>query len=136
MIQVFCNEIGAGKTKELISLANSRLKAAKGDSVYIDYDLKHFRQLDRRIRLVEIKDYEIRNYEGFYGLLCGIISENYDVENIYIDTFFDMIKLNYEDLAVLFSKIKSLVDKFNINLFINISKLDKTLPECIKEYVA
>ena len=81
MIQVFCNEIGAGKTKELISLANSRLKMAKGDSVYIDYDLKHFRQLDRRIRLVEIKDYEIKNYEGFYGLLCGIISENYILSN-------------------------------------------------------
>lgn len=136
MIQVFCNEIGAGKTKELISLANSKLNVAKGDSVYIDYDLKYFRELDRRIRFVAIKDYEIKDYEGFYGLLCGIISENYDVENIYIDSFFDRIKLSYDNLAVFLSKIKSLVNRFNINLFINISDCEKQLPECLKEYVA
>lgn len=136
MIQVFCNEIGAGKTKELISLANNKLKIAKGDSVYIDYDLKYFRELDRRIRFVAVKDYEIKDNEGFYGLLCGIISENYDVENIYIDSVFDKIKLSYDNLALLLTKIKSLVNRFNINLFINISDCEKKLPECLKEYVA
>ena len=56
MIQVFCNKRGSGKTKRLIDLANSKLARAKGDSVYIDDDLRYITQIDRRIRLVATKE--------------------------------------------------------------------------------
>ena len=74
MIQVFCKEVGAGKTKELISLANKKLINTKGDSVYIDKNSKYSKEIDRRIRFVSTGDYGTLDCESFYGLLCGIIS--------------------------------------------------------------
>lgn len=136
MIHVFCNERGAGKTKELISLANNKIVDTKGDSVFIDDDFKYVRQIDRRIRFISTSDYDKLDYEGFYGLLCGLISSNYDIENIYIDSILKIVSCNSKEMAYLFKKIECLANKFNINLYINLNYRDNEVPEFVKEYVA
>ena len=136
MIQVFCNKRGSGKTKKLIELANTELARAKGDSVYIDNDLKYIRQIDRRIRFVATKEFEIEDYEGFYGLLCGIISENYDIENIYIDGVFTIETSSIKESAYWFKKIYKLSSKFKINVYMNVDYEKKEIPDFIREYVA
>ena len=136
MIQVFCNERGAGKTKNLIELANEQLKIAKGVSVYIDDDCSYIRQVDRRIRFIATKEYRIIDEDSFYGLLCGIICGNYDIENIYIDGMFNLINRNNDKLAIFFIKINELAEKYNLNMYININFESKLLPEFIKKYVA
>ena len=136
MIQVFCNKRGSGKTKRLIELANTDLARAKGDSVYIDNDLKYIRQIDRRIRFVATKEFEIEDYEGFYGLLCGIISENYDIENIYIDGVFTIETSSIKESAYWFKKIYKLSSKFKINVYMNVDYEKKEIPDFIREYVA
>lgn len=136
MIQVFCKERGYGKTKELISLANRRVMETKGDSVYIDDNLQYIMQIDRRIRFVSIDDYDIVDYKDFYGLLCGIVSGNYDIENIYVDGFFSKMVNIREDIKVLFSKLESLSKKFNINIYININNTVEEVPDFIRNYVA
>ena len=136
MIQVFCNKRGSGKTKRLIELANSELARAKGDSVYIDNDLRYIRQIDRRIRFVATKEFEIEDYEGFYGMLCGIISENYDIENIYIDGVFTIESSSIKESAYWFKKIYKLSSKFKINVYMNVDYEKKEIPDFIREYVA
>ncbi|HEY5525541.1 MAG TPA: hypothetical protein VIK26_09450 [Clostridium sp.] len=136
MIQVFCNKRGSGKTKKLIELANTELAGAKGDSVNIDNDLKYIRQIDRRIRFVATKEFEIEDYEGFYGLLCGIISENYDIENIYIDGVFTIETSSIKESAYWFKKIYKLSSKFKINVYMNVDYEKKEIPDFIREYVA
>lgn len=135
MIQVFCKEVGAGKTKELISLANKKLINTKGDSVYIDKNSKYSKEIDRRIRFVSTGDYGTLDCESFYGLLCGIISGNYDVENIYIDTVMNSMSYKNEEMAKLFRKLEGLSKKFNLNFYINFN-FNNNVPEFIKEYVA
>ena len=83
MIQVFCNKRGSGKTKKLIDLANGQLLRSKGDSVYIDDDSSYIRQVDRRIRFISTGEFGIMDCESFYGLICGIFSENYDRKYLY-----------------------------------------------------
>nr|WP_253289413.1 hypothetical protein [Clostridium sp. MSJ-8] len=120
----------------MITLANKKLTETKGDSVYIDDDIRHIRQVDRRIRFVSLEDYSILDCRDFYGLLCGIISSNFDIENIYIDGFFDSYKYNNEEMSNLFNKLKKLTSEFNINLFININNKLKEVPDFIRSYVA
>jgi len=136
MIQVFCNERGSGKTKRLIDLANSKLTKAKGDSVYIDDDLSFITQIDRRIRLVATKEFDIQDCESFYGMLCGIISENYDIENIYIDEVFTIDSSSIKKSAYWFNKIYMLSSKFKINVYMNVNYEKKEIPDFIREYVA
>ena len=137
MIQVFCASKGAGKTKRLIELANRQLKDAKGDSVYIDTNSKNRQQLKRNIRFINITELGILDFEGFYGLLCGIISQNYDVEKIYIDHLSNTLNLVNESSIKLFTKLKDFSENFNVDLYINLSCDNKeNLPYYIKEYIA
>ena len=137
MIQVFCASKGAGKTKRLIELANRQLKDAKGDSVYIDTNSKNRLQLKRNIRFINITELGILDFEGFYGLLCGIISQNYDVEKIYIDHLSNTLNLVNESSIKVFTKLKDFSENFNVDLYINLSCDNKeNLPYYIKEYIA
>ncbi|WP_300382487.1 hypothetical protein [Clostridium sp.] len=137
MIQVFCASKGAGKTKRLIELANRQLKDAKGDSVYIDSNSRNRQQLKRNIRFINITELGILDFEGFYGLLCGIISQNYDVEKIYIDHLSNTLNLISETSSNLFFKLKEFSRKFNVDLFINVSSDNKEdIPYYLREYIA
>ena len=137
MIQVFCASKGAGKTKRLIELANRQLKDAKGDSVYIDTNSKNRQQLKRNIRFINITELGILDFEGFYGLLCGIISQNYDVEKIYIDHLSNTLNLVNESSIKVFTKLKDFSQNFKVDLYINLSCDNKeNIPYYIKEYIA
>lgn len=137
MIKVFCARRGDGKTKRLIQLANEHLDNAKGDSVYIDDDSRTMMQLRRKVRFITTDDFNIDDCDSFYGLLCGLISQNYDLENIYVDGLSNITKCSVDDQHVLFKKIKGLTDKFKLNMYININceEINK-IPDFIKEYVA
>lgn len=137
MIKVFCARRGDGKTKRLIQLANEHLNNAKGDSVYIDDDSRRMMQLQREVRFITTGDFNIDDCDSFYGLLCGLISQNYDVENIYIDGLSNITNCPINDQHVLFKKIKGLTDKFKLNMYININCENiNEIPDFIKEYVA
>lgn len=120
MIKVFCGRRGTGKTKKLLGIANEYLKQAKGDSVYIDVNNKNTIYLNGDIRFINTNELRIKDTEGVYGLICGIIAQNYDVENIYIDNLTNMIDLSLPDSKNLFEKLEKLSVRFNINIFINV----------------
>lgn len=137
MIKVFYGGKGTGKTKRLIGRANEYLKHAKGDSIYIDVNAKNMFQLKRSIRFVNTNELKIKDTEGFYGLICGLVAQNYDVENVYIDNLISMIDLTVPETIKLFKKLKEFSQKFNINLFMNIDcDNSEQLPEFLKEYAA
>ena len=123
MIQVFCAKRGAGKTKRLIELANEHLSKAKGDSVYIDDDARRMMQLKGKIRFINTNELGVIDCDSFYGLLCGVISQNYDVENIYIDALSSIVTKNMSESAKLFGKLKEFSQKFNLNLYIDEANL-------------
>lgn len=137
MIQVFCAKRGSGKSKKLINLANESLLKAKGDCVYIDDDARRMMQLKGKIRFIDTNELEVIDCNSFYGLLCGIISQNYDIENIYIDALSSIIDDNIESSINLFKKLQTLSEKFKLNIFINLNcdDLDR-VPDFIRKFAA
>ena len=80
---------------------------------------------------------EFDDCQSFYGMLCGIISSNYDIENIYIDGLSNIVKCTMKESTELFKKIAGLTDRFGINVYINVNvDTAEEVPACIKEYVA
>ncbi|MBE6049654.1 MAG: hypothetical protein E7214_03080 [Clostridium sp.] len=136
MIQIFCNKRGSGKTKKLINLANDKLTISRGDSVYIDDDASYIMQINRKIRFIAANDFKLGNYDGIYGLLCGVISGNYDIENIYIDGIFDFEGNNIEESEGCLKKINDLATTFKINIYINVNYNKDEVPNFIKRFVA
>ena len=135
MIKVFCGKRGTGKTKKLLGIANEDLKQAKGDSVYIDVNNKNTIHLNGDIRFINTNELKVKDTEGVYGLICGIIAQNYDVENIYIDNLTNMIDLSLPDIKRLFKKLEELSSRFNINIFINVDYEEfEKLTDYINDY--
>lgn len=137
MIQVFCNKRGSGKTKKLIELANSQSDLINGNIVYIDDDSRPMYSLKREIRFITTEDFQLKDFESFYGYLCGILSGDYDIEQIYIDGLSNIIVGDLPDAAHLFFKLDNLSEQFNVDFFININEENyDEMPEFIKKYVA
>jgi len=136
MVHVFYNQRGSGKTKALISLANEKALNAKGDLVYIDADNRSLLHLDRKIRLIPAKDYKLKNYENFYGFLCGVLSEDYDIDTVFVDGFGNIVKEDLENAAHLFFDMENLAQENGVEFYINISSDNEDVPEFMKKYKA
>ncbi|KZL93324.1 hypothetical protein [Clostridium magnum] len=135
MIHVFCNKRGSGKTKALINLANEKALDSKGHIVFINDDRRHLFQLDTRIRLISTSEFSLRKQESFYGFLCGILSEDYDIETIFVDGLFNIIEENLQNAAHLFYALEGLSKQYNVEFFINVNE-EQEIPEFIRKYVA
>ena len=137
MIQLFFNQRGAGKSKNLVKLANEEIEQSKGSIIFIDDDNKRMLQLNKKVRLIPMDNYCINSYDQFYGFLQGIISRDYDVESIYIDSIANILEdIKLEDLENYLGKIELMSRELDVNVFVTIHGDVKVMPENIKKYVA
>ena len=87
MIQIIAGEKGKGKTKVLLDKVNSEIKDINGSAVYLDKSSKHMYELNNKVRLINVEDYLVDSSEAFLGFVCGIISQDHDLEKVYLDSF-------------------------------------------------
>ncbi len=134
MVQILAGEKGEGKTKRLIEMANTAIKESDGHVVYIDDDNRHIYDLHYDIRFVEVKEFPIANYRELVGFIYGILSQDSDIEKIFIDGLYKIVnKLDNEDIIKLVAKLKEMSDKYNINFVISANVNPATLPAEISD---
>ena len=121
MIQLLLNKAGTGKTKKMLDMANTDILSIKGQLVYVSSSSKHMYDLHRNIRLISTSDFNISTPNSFYGFLCGMISENYDIEKIYIHGLGKIISDINEDIEVFFNQLDNISHKYNVNFIISLS---------------
>jgi hypothetical protein len=135
MVQLIVGNKGDGKTKHLLDRVNSQVKTASGNIVYLDKNTKHMHELNNKVRLINVKDYPLRNSDEFIGFICGIISQDYDLEQMYFDSFLKIANLEGEDLADPLTQLNQISDQFKVDICISISVEEKDLPDFAKEQV-
>ena len=135
MIQLIYSEKGTGKTKRLIDIANADMKSTKGDIVFIDDNKRYMYDVVHQIRFVDVNEYQISGCGEFYGFLCGMVAQNFDIESIYVDAFLKIIKQNVSEIEELIIKIEELTEKNNIKAVIIVSADPKTAPDFLKKYI-
>ena len=96
MVQLIVGEKGKGKTKFLLQQANDAVKTADGHIVYIDKSTKHMYELHNRIRLIDASRYPLKTGDEFIGFICGIASQDHDLEQIYLDSALKNLKIEDE----------------------------------------
>ena len=97
MIEIISGEKGKGKTKELLAKVNHSVDAASGNIVYLDKSQKHMYELNNKVRLINVMDYPIENCDEFLGFLCGIVSQDHDLEEMYLDSFLTIASIDTDD---------------------------------------
>lgn len=136
MIEIICGEKGKGKTKELLDKVNSAVEAASGNVVYLDKSQKHMYELNNKVRLINVMDYPISNCDEFLGFICGIISQDNDLEEMYLDSFLTIAFIDDEaDIVRAIEKLDIISEKYKVRFVLSVSKDKQDLPECAKAKV-
>ena len=135
MVQIIAGAKGKGKTKYLLDMANTAVKEAKGSVVYLDKSSKHMYELNNQIRLINVQEYPIDTSDGFIGFICGIICQDHDLEQMYLDSFLKIAKLEDADITETIDKLDELGEKYNITFVLSISLDADDLPENAKSKV-
>ena len=135
MVQLIIGNKGDGKTKHLLDRVNSQIKTASGNIVYLDKNTKHMHELNNKVRLINVKDYPLKNSDEFIGFICGIISQDYDLEQVYLDSFLKIAYLEHKDLTDALAQLNQISEQFKVDFCISISVEEKDLPDFAKEQV-
>lgn len=132
MVEVIAGEKGKGKTKVLLDKVNADVKTAHGSIVYLDKSQKHMYELDKNVRLINVTEFPIETTEEFLGFLCGIVSQDHDLEKMYLDSFLTIANLSDDKLSYAMEKLDVISEKFGVVFVLSISKNEQDLPECVK----
>lgn len=135
MIEIICGVKGKGKTKELLDRVNTVVQSASGNIVYLDKSQKHMYELNNKARLINVMDYPISNCDEFLGFISGIVSQDNDLEEMYLDSFLTIASLEDGDITQAIEKLDVISEKFKIKFTLSISKDLNDLPECAKAKV-
>ena len=135
MVQLIVGSKGEGKTKRLLDKANSEVKNTLGSICYLDKNTKHMYELNNKIRLICVPDFSITNVEEFIGFVCGIISQDHDLEQMYFDSFLDISCLKDQDITGAVNKLAGISEQFSVDFIISISKDEAEIPEEFKSMI-
>ena len=137
MVQIIAGRKEKGKTKYLLEMANSSMAEAKGTIVFLDKNVKHMFELDRKIRLINVFDFPIETLDAFLGFLCGIISQDHDLEEIYLDSFLTIAALeeHQDEIELAIKEVDALGEKYGVKFILSVSLDKDELPESARAFV-
>ncbi len=96
--------------------------------IQLTYDLNY------QVRLVDVEQYGITNYESYYGFLCGLMAGNYDITDIFCDATFKICGKDPEQFAIMVERLTKLTDANGLTIVFTVSCDLEELPERIRKY--
>ena len=135
MVQLIIGNKGKGKTKHLLDKVNTVIKDAQGNVVYLDKSTKHMFELNNKIRLIDVSDYLVTNSDEFIGFICGIISQDHDLQHMYFDSFLKIACVNENEIGATIEKLETISAKFHVDFVLSISIDENALPDNLKSKV-
>lgn len=135
MVQLIVGNEGKGKTKELLDKVNSSVQEATGNIVFLDRDTKHMFELNNKVRLINVSEYDFADTSEFIGFIYGIISQDHDIQQMYIDAIMKMAKLDKASFECVVDKLQTISNKFGLDIIVSASIDESELSDPVKELV-
>jgi hypothetical protein len=137
LIKVIYGKKGSGKTKKIIDQANESIKEQRGDVLFLDDDNRYMFDLRHEIRFINAGEYGVHSGETFYGFVCGLLAQNFDVSLVFVDAFLKLTgcaKDGIEGLGWLFDKLAKISAEHSVRFVLSVSGDPETAPEFIRPY--
>lgn len=135
MVKLLVGYKGSGKTKQMVDMANDCLDRVNGSVVFINKNQRLMYDLNYRIRVVCMDDYElITNTDEYIGFILGIISQDHDIETIYIDSILKHADVKLEDLPQFLERLETASNKYGPDFVVSLSAEKEELGECVNNY--
>lgn len=135
MIKIIYGPKGTGKTKMLLEAAGADLKAAKGLSVFVTDNKRVMYDLDRKVRYIDVKDWDIAGEDALCGFIKGLAAGNSDHEYIYLDGVSRITGKPVKELAGIFYMLDKISTENNITITITCSAAKEELPDFVTKYL-
>jgi hypothetical protein len=135
MVQLIVGKKGKGKTKHLLDKVNSEVKSIAGSIVYLDKSTKHMYELNNKVRLIDVSQYMIENSSEFIGFVCGILSQDHDLQQMYFDSFLKISALDVQDISAVVEKLSKVSEAFGVDFILSVSMDEAELPENLKSKI-
>jgi len=136
MIELLIGTKGTGKTKVLIENVNSAAKSVDGNVVFISNNTsQNMYDITSKVRMADTSDFEIASWDEFLGFICGIISGNFDITNVFVDGTLKIVKEDMDGFEAFLTSLEEISKKFDINFQLSVSVDQATAPDYIKKYV-
>ena len=136
MVELIVGKKGKCKTKVLLDKVNSSVKEVSGNIVYLDKSTKHMYELNNKVRLIDVTSYPVKNSDEFVGFICGILSQDHDLEQIYLDSFLKIARLEGLDIASTLEQLDEIGKQFSVKFVIGVSLDKEELPQSYTENVS
>ena len=75
-------------------------------------------ELNNKVRLIDASEFMIDNADNFIGFICGVISQDHDLEQMYLDSFLKVAKLEGADISATLSKLETIGRNVDVNICI------------------
>ncbi len=126
---------GSGKTKMMVDMANTSLDKVNGSVVFINKNHRLMYDLKYRIRVVCMEDYEeITNVDEYIGFILGIISQDHDIEMIFIDSLLKHADVSVANLEDFFERLSKISGAYGPDFIISVSADREELGDYIEKY--
>ena len=135
MIHLIMGLKGSGKTKKMRDSIEAALATASGDVVCIEYGKNLTYELNYRVRLVDSKEYGIKNSDMLKGLLSGLHAGNFDITNVYIDNLYKTIGADRAEGEAFVAWCADFAKANNMEITITISDDPALASDLIKPYL-
>ena len=79
MVKLIAGKKGSGKTKHLIETIHTAEKESKGNVVAIQYGSPLNIDIYHKVRLINIEDYKLSDYDDMYRFIAGMLASHYQI---------------------------------------------------------
>ena len=135
MVEIIAGEKGKGKTKCLLDKVNDSLSAAKGNIVFIDKSQQHIFELNTKVRLIDVTDYPTGSCAEFVGFVLGILSQDHDIETMYLDSLITIAHMKDDEIAPAIERLEMISEKYQVDFVVSISKDSASLPKEVQSRI-
>ena len=135
MISLIIGNKGSGKTKKLIALINDAVQASDGTVVCIEKSPLLTYEVTHKARLIETERFDINSCDAFYGMVCGVIAQDNDITEIFVDATFKIVGRNYDEFVALINKLSKVAADNDGKIVFTVSEDKEKLPASLFENV-
>ena len=135
MVRIIMGLKGSGKTKKLVDSINEAVASATGDVVCIEYGKALTYDVNYRVRLVDSKEYGIKNLDMLKGFVSGLHAGNFDITNVYIDNLYKTIGADRTAGEQFILWAAAFAEANNMNITITVSDDAAEASDEVKQYL-
>ena len=92
-------------------------------------------ELNNKVRLIDMSEYDIQNSSEFLGFISGVISQDNDLEKMFLDSFLKISKAEDDELEEVLERLDAMGKKYEVSFIVSLSKNEVDLPESAKSMV-